>query len=391
MLLNFCIITMAALLLSALFEKMKLPGLVGMLLVGVTLGPNMLDFIHPTIMEVSAELRTFALIVILLRAGLGINRSALNQVGRYALLMSFIPGVLEGIMIMVLSHYLLDFSWLVSGILGFIIAAVSPAVVVPQMLRLKEERLGENKQIPTLILAGASLDDVVAITIYSGFLGLYFGNKGTFVSEAIKVPVGIFIGVLAGGLIGWIMVKIFHYFHMRDTKKMLGILIAAVVFNAGGFNGYVNTLLGIMTIGFIILEKQPKLAGRLAAKLNKVWVLAEMILFMLIGAQVDVALSIKAGGVGLLILAGGLILRSLGVLIALIGSELNRKERLFTVVAYWPKATVQAAIGAVPLSLGVEHGDLILAMAVLAIVVTAPLGAVMIRWTAPKCLEKSLG
>ncbi len=387
MLLNFCIILLLALILSALFEKINLPGLLGMLIVGVILGPSVLDYIHPVILEVSSELRTFALIVILLRAGLGIKRDALNQVGKSALLMSFIPGFFEGGAIILVAHYVVGLGFLESGILGFIIAAVSPAVVVPQMLRLKQLRYGEKRQIPTMILAGASLDDIVAITIYSAFLAIYLGDGKAVIGEVLKVPLGIAVGIGAGLVIGLIMMAVFRKYKIRDTKKVMMILIVGVVFNS--LEGYlvINTLLGIMTIGFILLEKMPDLANRLSAKFNKVWVLAEIILFVLIGARVDIGVSIEAGLTGLLIITIGLIFRSIGVWIALSPSMLTNREKIFSTVAYMPKATVQAAIGAVPLTMGVESGDYILAVAVLAILITAPLGAIAIRLLAPRCLD----
>lgn len=387
MLLNFCILVILALGVSAVFEKLKLPGLLGMLVVGVFIGPSFLDFIHPTIMDLSAELRTFALIVILLRAGFGIKRDALKAVGKRALLLSFIPGVFEGLSILIASRFLLDFTWIQGGILGFIIAAVSPAVVVPQMLSLKEKGYGEDKQIPTLVLAGASLDDIFAITIYTTFLAFYFGKEG-LVLEIIKMPVGILLGIGLGLVLGLILVKLFGRLHMRDTKKVMVLLIVCVFFRELEATGWVNTLLGIMTIGFILLESMPVLAGRLGTKLNKLWVLAEIILFVLIGAKVDVSLSLVAGPLGLILIATGLLCRSLGVVISLYGSQLNLKERLFVTMAYTPKATVQAAIGAIPLSMGVAGGDLILAIAVLSILLTAPFGAIMIRNLAPHTLTQ---
>jgi NhaP-type Na+/H+ or K+/H+ antiporter len=366
-------------------EKIKMPGLLGMLILGIIVGPYGFDYIHPTIVEVSKELKTFALIVILLRAGLGLKKQDLHKVGKTALFMSFIPGILEGCIIMVISRYLLDFTWIQGGILGFIIAAVSPAVVVPQMIELKEKKLGENKQIPTLILAGASVDDVFAITIYSTFLSLYLGDSINITTQIIKIPITILLGIVSGIIIGFILCYVFKKFHIRDTKKVLILLAICVCFNE--LSDYINTLLGIMTIGFILLEKLPVVANRLSTKMNKVWVFAEILLFLLIGAQVDVSVAKDAGLVGIILITIGLIFRSIGVIIATIGSELNIKERLFCVISYLPKATVQAAIGSVPLAYGVEGGEWILAIAVLAILITAPLGSIGIRLTAHKLLK----
>lgn len=385
MLFNFCVIVLLALLANYIMEKIKMPGLLGMLILGIIVGPYGFDYIHPTIVEVSKELKTFALIVILLRAGLGLKKQDLHKVGKTALFMSFIPGILEGCIIMVISRYLLDFTWIQGGILGFIIAAVSPAVVVPQMIELKEKKLGENKQIPTLILAGASVDDVFAITIYSTFLSLYLGDSINITTQIIKIPITILLGIVSGIIIGFILCYVFKKFHIRDTKKVLILLAICVCFNE--LSDYINTLLGIMTIGFILLEKLSVVANRLSTKMNKVWVFAEILLFLLIGAQVDISVAKDAGLVGIILITIGLIFRSIGVIIATIGSELNIKERLFCVISYLPKATVQAAIGSVPLAYGVEGGEWILAIAVLAILITAPIGSIGIRLTANKLLK----
>ncbi len=305
--------------------------------------------------------------------------------------MSFIPGIFEGTAIILLCHYGLQMTFYEAGILGFVVAAVSPAVVVPQMIRLKEMKLGEDKQIPTLILAGgASLDDIFAITVFTAFLSLYFGNSLAIGKTILEVPVGIVLGIVLGGVvIGYLLMFLFKRFRIRDTKKILMILIVAVLFNALEEHLILNTLLGIMTIGLILLEKMPEVSTRLSAKLNKVWVLAEIILFVLIGARVDILVISDAGAVGIAIIGLGLIFRSSGVWLALLGSGLNVKEKVFAMMSYTPKATVQAAIGAVPLSMGVASGEFILAMAVLSIVVTAPIGAIAIRLLAPKCLKPS--
>lgn len=388
MLLNFCIIALAAIAINALFEKIKLPGLIGMLLLGIVLGPDTLDFIHPTIIEVSKELRTFALIVILLRAGLGLKKEELNQIGVSAIKISFIPGILEGFAVAFLATWLLDVTFLEGGILGFIIAAVSPAVVVPQMLKLKEEHYGEDKQIPTLVLAGASLDDIFAITIFSTFLALYLKEDVNIGKQAAMIPISIILGIIAGSIIGIILCKVFKKLRIRDTKKVLILLAICVSFNAIEAYYNINTLLGIMAIGFILLEKIPIVANRLSIKMNKVWIFAEILLFVLIGAQVDTKVALNAGFVGIILISMGLIVRSIGVLIALIGSDLNTKERIFCILSYLPKATVQAAIGAVPLAMGIASGPEILAISVLAILITAPIGSIAIRLSAPKFLKK---
>jgi len=388
MLLNLCIIGLLAVTVNAVLEKIKLPGLLGMLIIGMIMGPNALNMMHPTLMDVSIELREFALIVILLRAGLGLHKEELNKVGASALKMSFIPGLFEGFTILALGHLVLGFSVYEAGILGFVIAAVSPAVVVPQMLELKGKGIGKDKEIPTLVLAGASLDDVVAITIFSAFLSLYLNESVQLLQQFLEIPLSIVIGIAIGIAIGVALMIIYNKFHIRDTKKILILLSVCIVFNQMEDYLKANSLLGIMAVGFIMLEYLPVVANRLSVKMNKVWVFAEIILFVLIGAQVDFTVALNTGIIGFIIIGGGLIARSIGVYVSLIGSNLNSKEKLFCVFSYIPKATVQAAIGAIPLSLGVAHGEQILAIAVLSILLTAPIGSVAIRISAPKLLEK---
>lgn len=386
------ILMIFGLLANTLFTKMKLPGLLGMLLLGVAIGPFGLNLLDDQLLNVSADLRKIALIIILLRAGLGISKEQLNRVGTTAVKMSFIPGVLEGLTIAFLATKFFGFSFIQGGILGFVIAAVSPAVVVPQMIKFEEERLGTNKAIPTLILAGSSIDDVVAITIFTTFLGLYSGQHVNIGIELFSIPLSIILGIVIGLIAGIVLVKIFERYHMRDTKKVLYILGTAILITAleTALKSKVEIagLLGVMTIGFIILEKRAVVAKRLAEKFGKVWLFAEILLFVLVGAQVNVHVAFDAGLQGIAIIALGLVSRSIGVLIAIAGTGLNFKEKIFCMIAYVPKATVQAAIGGIPLALGVASGDLILAMAVLSIIITAPLGALGINYTGHKWLVK---
>jgi NhaP-type Na+/H+ or K+/H+ antiporter len=388
MLLNLCIIGLLALIFNAILEKLKLPGLLGMLIIGMAMGPNALDLMNPVLMEVSMELREFALIVILLRAGLGLRKKELNRVGKSAIKMSFIPGLCEGAAIIAIAYFVLNFNIYEAGILGFTIAAVSPAVVVPQMLELKGKGIGKDKEIPTLVLAGASLDDVFAITIFSAFLSMYFNDSVNLLKQFVEIPVSILFGIAIGIVIGVGLIVMYRRLKIRDTKKVLILLSVSILFNQIDDFVWANSLLGIMAIGFILLEYMPAVANRLSAKMDKVWVFAEIILFVLIGAQVDFTVALQTGAIGFVIIGVGLSARSMGVFISLLGSELNYKERLFCVFSYFPKATVQAAIGAVPLSMGVAHGEEILAIAVLSILVTAPVGAIAIRISAPKLLTR---
>ncbi len=369
-----------------------LPGLLGMLMVGILVGPYALDLLNPDLLHISQELRSLALIIILLRAGLGLKRKNLAQVGSAALRLSCIPCILEGITVMTLSHYLLGLTFAEAGMLGFIISAVSPAVVVPGMINLKEQGYGEDKQISTLILAGASVDDVFAITLFTSFLALGLQGQTNLWLELGRIPLSIGAGILGGFLVAMVLLKLYGYKPLvtRNTEKLLLLIAFAVFYFDIGEHIGIASLLGVMTIGLVILEKRKKSAVQFAVKLAKVWIFAQVILFTLVGAQVNIHVAIEAGLIGTLIIAMGLIGRSLGVWIATLGTNLNTKEKLFCIIAYMPKATVQAAIGALPLAAGIEAGSTILALAVLSILITAPLGAVGIKVGAPLLLHKDL-
>lgn len=397
MLFNLAVIVIAALFANWCCEKIKIPGLLGMITVGILFGPHGLpgcNLISPLIKEMSAELRTAALIIILIRASLGLNRQTLNKVAVPALNMGYIPCLLEGGAIAVAAHYLLNLGWAPSGMLGFIVSAVSAAVVVPQMLDIKAKGYGKTREVPTLILAGASLDNVLAITLFSAFLAAGTGRAVNIAMQFVKVPLGIIVGILLGMLAGYLLVKFYAKFSMRDTKKMLIFLIAAILLHElKCFKDYlpIATLLGIMAMGFVVLELDSRRAYNLAAKFNKLWIFAEILLFVLIGAQVDIHVAFDAGLAGIAIIALGLCARSIGVWLALLGSKLNVNERLFCVFSYTPKATVQAAVGAIPAASGVAGGEIILAIAVLSIIVTAPLGAGLIGSTHARLLGETEG
>ena len=387
---SFALIALLGLLSGALFERIKLPGLLGMIIVGGLIGPYGFSLLSEDILRTSGDLRNIALIVILLRAGLGIEKKGIKKVGKPAIKLSFIPGILEGLTIAFLSVQLFDFSFIQGGILGFIIAAVSPAVIVPAMLDLIDRGCGQEKNIPTLILAGASIDDVFAVTIFSAFLGIYGGGDVNIGTEIFTIPLSIILGVIIGLMFGWILIKVFQRFDIPSTQKMLFVLSAAILLTT--FEKVIETkieiagLLGVMAIGFILFEKMPAVGKQLASTFNEVWIFAQVLLFVLVGAQVNIGLVLDAGLKGIILIGIGLLARSIGVLLSLIGTELNKKEKLFSIIAYIPKATVQAAIGAVPLAMGVESGDLILSLAVLSIVLTAPLGAILIKATADRLL-----
>lgn len=392
---SLALIILLGLVANVIFTKIKMPGLLGMLILGIIIGPKGLNWIQPELLSISGDFRKIALIVILLRAGFGISKEDLNRVGKTAIKLSCIPGLVEGFFIAFASVKFLGFSFIQGGMLGFIIAAVSPAVVVPQMISFMEKGLGTNKGIPTLILAGASIDDVFAITIFSTFLGLYSGSEVNIGIKLLGIPISILLGIGLGAIIGFILIKVFKKYHIRDTKKVLLILGAAILLTSLETllksKVDIAALLGVMTIGFIILEKLPTVGKRLSIKLNKLWVFAEILLFVLVGAQVDVVVALNAGVLGILVILIGLVGRSIGVILSLLGTDLTWKERLFCVIAYVPKATVQAAIGGIPLSMGVASGDVILAIAVLSIIITAPLGAIGISTSSKRLLTVEEG
>lgn len=389
------LIAVGGLLVHGLFSRLKLPGFLGLLLLGMVLGPYGINFMDAQLMQVSGEFRKIALIVILLRAGLGISRKDLNQIGPTALAMSIIPGLLEGLTVMLGASLIFGWPWIEGGLLGFVLAAVSPAVIVPAMLKLQSEGYGQKRGVPTVILASASIDDVVAITIFSSFLGLYLGTGKSLLSALLWMPVGILLGILLGAVVGLALVKAFRYWHIRDTKKVMYIVGSAILLTAVEelVKPYfpIASLMGVMTMGLILLEFLPKASARISIKFSKVWILAEVLLFVLVGAQVKVPLAFSAGLMGLALLVMGLVARSAGVLIATAKSGFDSREKAFATVAFWPKATVQAAMGAVPLMAGVPKGELILAIAVLSILVSAPLGALAIEATAHRWLEKPHG
>ena len=371
-----------------LFDRIKLPGVLGMVLFGIGIGFFLREKAPAVLWEIEPFLKSFALIVILLRAGLGISKETLKKAGITALLMAFVPCLLEGTALVFGFHYFFHFTWPVAGLTGFMLSAVSPAVIVPSMLDLKSRGYGQNKEVPTIVLAGASADDVIAITFFSLFLGLSETGQVNLLKTALSIPLSIIGGILPGIALGFILVLYFrkHHEKVRATEKVLILLTAAMLLVEAGNWFHLAALLGVMTVGFVLLEKAEVVAHELSGKLSRIWVFAQIILFVLIGFSVDLDVAFQAGLKGLLIIAG-LVFRSAGVLIATAFSDLNRKERLFCVIAYIPKATVQAALGGVALSRGMAEGPVILAIAVLSIIFTAPLGLLGIRLGAPKLLE----
>ncbi len=363
-----------------LFRKFRLPGLVGMLIVGVLVGPFVLDLISPRMMEVSAEFRKIALIVILLRAGFELHRDTLHRVGRAVLIMSCLPAIFEITAIVLVGPKLLDISYTEAAILGSILAAVSPAVVVPLMISFMDRGRGAKKGIPTLILGASAVNDVFVIVLFTIILDMYGPGDINIWSHLADIPISIGLGTIAGLISGYVLYHLFNRFDWHPPKRTLVVLAVSIglVWLEDKVAEWVPvaSLLGVMAIGFIILEKSEPIAHIISQKLKILWVAAELVLFVLVGAQVDIDVAWDAGLAGTAIILIGLIARSLGTYLSLLGTNLNQKEKLFSIVAYVPKATVQAAIGAVPLAAGVGAGEEILAIAVLSILITAPIGAI---------------
>lgn len=374
-----------------LFRRFKLPGLVGMLIVGIMVGPYVLGLMSPDMMKVSADFRRIALIVILLRAGFELHRNTLHRVGRAALLMSAVPAVFEIAGIMLVAPKWLGMSLVEAAILGAILAAVSPAVVVPIMIDFMDRGRGTKKAIPTLILAASSIDDVFVIVLFTIFLGMYGGAQVNLWAKLGEIPLSITLGIIVGLIPGYFLYLLFQKYDWRPPKRTLVVLGTAIVLTWIEHETEkwvpIASLLGVMAIGFIILEKSEPIAHLISQKLKKLWVFAELLLFVLVGAQINIHVAWKAGVAGTLVILVGLVFRSAGTYVSLLGSGLDWKEKLFCVVSYVPKATVQAAIGAVPLAAGVASGEVILAVAVLSILLTAPLGAIGITIMGERILD----
>jgi len=392
MLVSLSLMLLLGFALSGIFKMLNLPGLIGMILAGIILGPYSLDLISPSLLTIAAELRQIALIVILLRAGLSLDLKDLAKVGRPAFLMSFLPALFEMGMIILIAPKLLNISILDAAILGAVLAAVSPAVVVPRMLHLMQEGYGHKNKIPQLVMAGASLDDIFVIILFTSFVTLRLGQS-IDISLFTSLPISIISGIGFGFLIGYLFVVLFKKIHMRDTIKVL--LLLSISFLVLGLEKPISNvipfsaLLAIMAMGISILRFYPVLAQRITSKFSKIWVASEVFLFILVGAVVNLASLQSNIWLIIIVLILGLISRFIGVQACLIKSNLTSKERLFTGIAYIPKATVQAAIGSIPLALGFSSGNIILSSAVLAILITAPLGAVGIDMFYNKLLSKS--
>lgn len=392
MLTSLAIIFLCGLLLGSIVQKIKLPSLIGMLITGIILGPYVFDLLDGSILAISTDLRQLALIIILTRAGLSLDLEDLKKVGRPAILMSFMPACFEMLGTIMIAPKLFGIPVLDAAILAAVVASASPAVIIPRMIKLIETGYGTDKKIPQLILAGDSVDDMFNIVVFTSLLGLVGGEKISVISFA-EIPVSIFTGILVGILLGVLLVVLFRKIHMRDSVKVIIILSMAFllvaleekIIKSIPFSG----LLSVMVAGIVILKLAPIVAKRISTKFSKLWVGAEIVLFVLVGASVDIGYAASAGIKTMLLLVIVLVFRAAGILICLIKTNLNWKERLFCTFTGIPKATVQAAIGGIPLAMGLPNGDIILAVAVFSILFTAPLGAFIIDTTYKRLLVHS--
>lgn len=392
MLLSLALLFLCGMALGSVFEKLKLPKLLGMLLTGILLGPYMLNLLDSSILDISTELRQIALIIILTRAGLNLDIEDLIRVGRPAVLMCFVPASFEIVGMLIIAPILLGITLLEAAIMGTVIAAVSPAVIVPRMLKLMEKGYGEDKSIPQMIMAGASVDDVFVIVLFTAFTGLAQNGVITPI-HFFTIPTSIVLGISGGMVIGLALTIVFSKMHIRDTGKVLIILsisfllvtLEHIISGPVGFSG----LLAVMALGACMRKKNLLLSKRLSEKFSKLWVGAEVLLFVLVGATVNIGYAVNAGILVILLIFSVLVFRIVGVFVCLIGTNLSKKERVFAAFAYMPKATVQAAIGGIPLAMGLACGDSVLTVAVLSIILTAPLGAILIDKTYNRLLTKN--
>lgn len=397
MLTSLALIFLVGISLAAVFKKIKLPGIIGMLITGVVLGPFVLDLLDSSILGISSELRQMALVIILLKAGLSLDFKDLKRVGRPAILMSFLPAVFEIAAFLIFAPAVLGVNRAEAALMGAVLAAVSPAVVVPRMVQMMEQKYGTVKGIPQMILAGASLDDVFVIVLFTAFLGMAQGKEASavsFLNIPVSIVLGVVLGAAAGFLLSWLFETNYSHKHLvRNSMKVIIILGTAFLLLAveTWLEGTVavSGLLAVMSMGMVIAARSvPEVTKRLREKYGKLWLAAEVVLFVLVGAAVDIGKTFEAGAGAVLMIFTALLFRCVGVMLCLIGTKLNKKERLYCVIAYIPKATVQAAIGAVPLSMGLPCGNIILSVAVLSIVITAPLGAIGMDLSYKKLLKK---
>lgn len=389
MLTSLAIIFLLGLLMGSIFNKLKLPSLMGMIFTGILISPYAFNLLDDKILSISPDLRQLALVIILTRAGLSLDVKDLKKVGRPAVLMCFVPACFEILAVVLIAPKLLGVTVLEAAIMGAVVAAVSPAIIVPRMINLIEQKIGKENSIPQLIMAGASVDDIFVIVLFTAFTDLAKGGDMSLSSFA-QIPISIIMGILVGVLMATVLIKIFNKVHFRDSIKVIIILSVSFLLielqnsleNVIPMSG----LLAIMSMGILIKAKYEVLAVRLSNKYNKLWLAAEIVLFVLVGATVNAKYAITAGIPVVIVILFALMIRMIGVFVCLIKTKLSKKERLFCMIAYTPKATVQAAIGGMPLAMGLDCGNIVLTVAVLAIIITAPFGAIGIDSTYKKLL-----
>ena len=397
MLTSLALIFLVGLSAAAICGYLHLPRIIGMLFTGIILGPHVLGLLDDKILSISSELRQIALIIILLKAGLSLNLADLKKVGRPAVMMAFVPASFEICGYLLCAPMILGITRIESAVMGAVLAAVSPAVVVPRMVQLMENGYGTEKSIPQMILAGASCDDIFVIVLFSTFAGMAQGGTADF-TQFLNIPVSIMLGILLGAAVGYLLSLFFetayakeHY--VRNSMKVivvlgLSFLLMAVETWAKPYVS-VSGLLAVVSMACVLKMKCPKsVSGRLSEKFGKLWIAAEVVLFVMVGAAVDIRYTATAGGAAVVMILLALIFRAAGVCVCMAGTALNKKERLFTVIAYLPKATVQAAIGSVPMAMGLSCGQIVLSVAVLAILITAPLGAIGMDMTYRRLLKR---
>ena len=397
MLTSLALIFLVGLAMSAICKQVRLPGIIGMLATGIVLGPYVLDLLSPSILGISADLRKLALIIILLKAGLSLNLSDLKKVGRPAILMSFVPASFEICGYILFAPMILGVTRVEAAVMGAVMGAVSPAVVVPRMVKLMEEGYGTKKGIPQMILAGASCDDIFVIVLFTTFLQMAQGGHAN-AKDFINIPISIVLGIVLGCIVGYLLYRFFELAYkknhcVRNSTKLIVILGMSCLLLAieEWVSAYVTVsgLLAVVSMACMLKVKSTTFVSkRLSEKFGKLWIAAEVILFVLVGAAVDIRYMAKAGAMALLMIGAALLFRAVGVCICMLGTKLTWKERVFCIIAYLPKATVQAAIGSVPLAAGLSCGTLVLSVAVMAIVITVPIGALGIDSTYKHLLEK---
>lgn len=398
MLTSLAFIFLVGLAAAAICQQLKLPRIIGMLITGIILGPYVLDLLDPSILSISSELRQMALIIILLKAGLSLDLSDLKKVGRPAVLMSFVPASFEILAFFLFAPHILGIKPIEAAVMGAVLAAVSPAIVVPRMVRLMDQNYGTDKSIPQIILAGASCDDTFVIVLFSTFSNMAQGGNAHLM-DFVNIPVSILFGIVLGGITGYLLSLFFETAHahkhcVRNSMKV--IIVLGISFLLMAIETWmkdivsISGLLAVVSMACLLKIKSTTFVSkRLSDKFGKLWLAAEVILFVLVGAAVDIRYTLNAGGAAILMILVALLFRSVGVAICLIRTRLTKKERLFCILSYLPKATVQAAIGSVPLAMGLPCGQIVLSVAVLGILITAPLGAILIDGTYKKLLCQS--